>query len=743
MAASPARSGARPRVRSRRIARLLAGAAIGGVCLAAPALGQSGEAAEGETLLDTITVEGQGNVTEGTGLYTSNAPTQTATGLDLTPRETPQSISVVTQQEILDRGDLILKDTVNQTPGLIAATAYGDARWDFFARGGKVVNLQYDGLVLPVAWWGQEAAPDDMAAIDHIEVVRGASGLMEGPGEPSASINLVRKRPFLDPRTSISLTAWDHGQGSATVDVSRPLNAAGTVRGRAIAYGLAGNGVEDAKSQQTALGYMAVDADLTERTTLGLGFSYTDDRIDGYAWGGFWTRPDGTPYDFTATDNPAADWEYLTRKQRVTYAELTHRLENGWNLRLAGRAAHSDRVRFAGITYWTAPGTLSHNGYYADGYEDSIAVAATANGEVELFGRRHQLAFGADWAQLDTGMDGDTDYDFTIADPTRPFTFDLPRPERNGTVTWTTDDRTIQSGIFASGRFEITPAVHVIAGARLAWYRASDTWGDPSAGWGGNSRFSVDAEPIPYIGATYDLGADVTFYASYAQAFRPLAELDADMRQLAPATGSNLEVGMKADLLGGAMEATVALFDSELDGLPEALPQGDCLRPDMSCYRPAERISTRGGEVVVTGALSPAWNLTASYTYAYSAYAAGPNEGLRYNADLMPRHLGKIGTTYALGGALSGLTVGGAIRAQSDTWSAGTNIETGEAIRAHSPGYAVVDAMARYAFTEETALQVNVDNVFDRLYLSSVDANWGGNFYGAPRTVSLTLRHAF
>ncbi|MFT3974611.1 MAG: TonB-dependent siderophore receptor [Amaricoccus sp.] len=731
------------RPRRRRLSQFLAGAAVGCAGLAGPALGQSEATDDPALVLDTITVEGQGTATEGTGLYTSNAPTQTATGLALTPRQTPQSVSIVTQQRMLDRGDVILKDTINQTPGLVAATAYGDARWDFYARGGRVVNLQYDGLTLPVAWWGQEAAPADMVVIDHIEVVRGAAGLTEGPGEPSASVNLVRKRPLVDPATSVSLTGWDHGQASATLDVSRPLNTDGTVRGRAIAYGLTGDDVVDAKSQRTGLGYVALDADLTERTTLGLGFSYTDDRIDGYAWGGFWTRPDGSFYDFTATDNPSTDWAFLTRKQRVAYVDLTHRTESDWTLRLAGRLAHSDRVRFAGITYWTAPETLGHSGYYADGYEDSMAVGATATGEVQLFGRTHQLAFGADWAQVDTGMDGDTFYAFTIADPTRPFTWDLAEPARDGIVGWATDDRTIQSGIFASGRFEITPAVHVIAGARLAWYSFSDTYGDPATGWTGSTEFSVAAEPIPYIGVTYDVADTVTLYASYAQTFRPQSETDADLHQLAPATGSNLELGVKAALLDGGLDVSLALFDSELDGLPEALPQDQCLRPDIGCYKPAERISTRGAEIVLDGAITPAWNLSASYTYAYSAYAAGPNEGLRYNADLVPRHLGKIGTTYALSGPLAGLTVGGAIRAQSDTWSAGTNVDTGEAMRAHSGGYAVVDAMARYAFSDATALQVNVDNVFDRLYLSSVDASWGGNFYGDPRTVSLTLRHTF
>lgn len=707
------------------------------------ALAAEGAAADGLTL-GTITVAAQGGATEGTGLYSFDAPTATASGLPLTPRQTPQSMSVVTNQQLVDGGDLILKDAMNQTPGITTASQYGDSRWSFYARGSQVANLQYDGLAIPNAWWGQEGSPDDVVIYDRIEVVRGATGLMEGAGNPSASVNLVRKRPLAQPETSAALTGYDTGSANLTLDASRPLNEAGTVRGRGLVWGLTGDTGREAQSRQTGLAYGALDIDLTERTTLGLGLSTQKDRIDGYAWGGFWFRPDGGFYDFDATDNSGLDWEYLTRAETVAYADLTHAAENGWTFRLAARLAASDRDRLASYAGWDDPETLTRYGYLAEGSEQSGTVAATATGTVTLFGRDHDLAFGADWSRMKTHMTGRDYYSLVIADPSRPDTTLQPEPDDlDSAVSWDTTDTVTQRGLYASGRFEINAALHLIAGGRLAWYDLRSVYGDPSAGPLTGDGYGINAEPVPYLGAVYDVTEAVSLYASYTAIFRPLAERGADGALLDPASGANTEVGVKAGLLGDALQASFALFDAEIDGLPVALPEDQCLYPEQGCYSAADRVSTRGAEIEFSGSPAEGWNLSLGYTYANARYAAGPQEGERFGSDTVPRNLGKLSATYAFaGGPLDGLTLGGAVRAQSGLYSDGTDA-LGNAFRAKQPGYAVVDLMARYEIAAGTALQMNVDNAFDRLYLTGIDATWPNLFYGAPRTVSVGLRHLF
>ena len=704
---------------------------------------QTAPAAAGAVVLDPVTLQAGGGRSEGSGAYSFDAPTATATGLALTARETPQAISVVTDQQIRDSGALVLKDTLNQTPGVNIASQFGDARWNYFARGSQISNLQYDGVAQPGAWWGQEGSMNEMVIYDRVEVVRGATGLKEGPGNPAASVNLVRKRPLDQAQTSLGTTAYDYGSASVTLDLSRVLSKDGAVRGRLLGYALGGDTWRAAQGHKTGLIYGALDIDLGPDTTLGLGLSRQADRIDGYAWGGFWLRPDGGAYDFGPRDNAGAAWEYLSRRQTVAYADLTHRLANGWDLRLAGRLADGKRDRLGGYGKRLEDGTLARDGYYAPGFEKSASIGATATGSIDAFGRSHDLAFGADWSRIRTGMKGDTFYTLPILDPSRPDTWAHPRPTRDHVVRWDTADSTTQWGLFASGRFEISPALHVITGGRLAWYDYKDVSGNPQEGPPNHSGFSVDAQAIPYLGLVYDLNDQWTAYASYTEIFLPQSAVDVRGSRLPPATGRNAELGLKASLLDGALNASVALYDTRQDGLPEEVtPSSLCAVPANGCSRPAETVTTRGLDFEINGAPAPGWNLGLGYTYADSGYSAGPNDGKRFNPDTVPRHLAKLNATYAFGGALEGLTLGGALRAQSGIYAEGI-AANGALVRQRQGGYAVVDVMARYDLGQDTTLQVNVDNLLDRDYLTGLGVSWPNTFFGQPRTLSLTLNRSF
>ncbi|KAG1249721.1 hypothetical protein G6F66_015434 [Rhizopus arrhizus] len=68
---------------------------------------------------------------------------------------------------------------------------------------------------------------------DHIEVLRGAAGMMTGAGNPSGTINLVRKKPGREFAGSASLGVGRWDAYRAELDVGGPLTADGRVRGRA------------------------------------------------------------------------------------------------------------------------------------------------------------------------------------------------------------------------------------------------------------------------------------------------------------------------------------------------------------------------------------------------------------------------------------------------------------------------------------------------------------------------------
>jgi outer membrane receptor for monomeric catechols len=149
---------------------------------------------EGVATLQSVQVIGNADstTTEGTGSYTPRA-TAASTGLPLTLRETPQSVTVVTRQRMDDENMLSLVDVMASTPG-ISVQNYDSERYSFNSRGFSVSNYMYDGI--PTSFDTGYAAGEsslDPIIYDRVEVVRGATGLLTGAGNPSASINLVRK----------------------------------------------------------------------------------------------------------------------------------------------------------------------------------------------------------------------------------------------------------------------------------------------------------------------------------------------------------------------------------------------------------------------------------------------------------------------------------------------------------------------------------------------------------------------
>ncbi|KAG1389482.1 hypothetical protein G6F59_015529 [Rhizopus arrhizus] len=150
-------------------------------------------------------------VTEGTGSYTTPA-TSAATGLTLSLRETPQSVSVVTRQRIDDQNLRSLDEVMGNVVGVQVVSEDTD-RTDFWSRGCYIDSLQYDGVPTTIGLSMYGESDNDSFIYDRIEVVRGATGLMSGAGNPGASINLVRKHAIsreFKADISVSAGTWDN-----------------------------------------------------------------------------------------------------------------------------------------------------------------------------------------------------------------------------------------------------------------------------------------------------------------------------------------------------------------------------------------------------------------------------------------------------------------------------------------------------------------------------------------------------
>lgn len=250
-----------------------------------------------------------GSTTEGTSSYTTGAMS-TATKLPLTMRETPQAVTVITRQRMDDQAMTSINDVVNATPGLFLNYSSGPGRQSYSARGFDIDNLMYDGI--PSGYRGAVVgAQPNLAMFDRVEVVRGATGLVTGAGNPSAAINMVRKRPLDEQKVTLTGAAgtWDNYRGE--VDASSPLNDSGTWRGRVVTSYRDSNSFVDDVDEQHGLFYAITEADLGEDTTLTLGFSNQKDKTN-YFWGSSMIGLDGHHLDLPRSYNPG-----LTGRTRI------------------------------------------------------------------------------------------------------------------------------------------------------------------------------------------------------------------------------------------------------------------------------------------------------------------------------------------------------------------------------------------------------------------------------------------
>lgn len=357
--------------------------------------------------LETIEVntKNRSTRTENRDSYTTSAM-RTTTGLALSPRETPQSVSVITRTQLEDQGISSLPDALKTTTGVNVSRDGG--RWRLESRGFQMNKIEEDGIATTVAA-GNNGNPyrdaqglSDLAIYDHIEVVRGATGLTQGQGTPGGTVNAVRKKPTSQRRIQgeISLDRWGSVRGVA--DISGSLNSAQTLRGRLVGAISNQESFKDRIDSQTYMLYGVMDAQIGDRGML--------------TWGAMYQRtgdtPDitGLPMGLNNIDSGLPRSTYLGfdwNKQRQTkinlFGEYEHHFNDNWRLnskinytrnRLDYRlsALGNSSTAYPGLV---RGGTLAPNNltrYNNSGFQ--LGFQTNLNGTYRLFGREHDLFAG-------------------------------------------------------------------------------------------------------------------------------------------------------------------------------------------------------------------------------------------------------------------------------------------------------------------------------------------------------------
>jgi outer membrane receptor for ferric coprogen and ferric-rhodotorulic acid len=704
----------------------------------------SSSASSGETLLPEITVQAEAEknaVTENSASYTT-PQMSTATRLPLSIRETPQSVTVITRQRMDDQAVATLTDVLRYTPGISVNGSDGSNRPTFFARGFGIDNVMYDGQPAYYQGWTVSPVPN-MAMYDRVEVVRGATGLVTGSGNPSAAINVVRKRPTADPRLSFTARAsrWDNYQGET--DISGPLNAAGTLRARAVVAYQDGGTFRDGEKLRHGLFYAVAEADLGERTTVTLGASYQNDYTNHF-WGGLPITPDGRHMGLPRSTNPSNDWERKDQPLTTVFGEWKHRFANGWQARLSASQSQQDAV-FLGtyLDRGTSDGSLGHYAWRGDYDEKQSNYDLFANGPFQLLGRKHELAFGASRRAFDSTAQDYSGSGFVSSDVDLWDWDNDSIPKPNFVPTTRSRDITTESGFYLTARFNLADPLKLILGTRLDWYDYDNR--------GGDGDYKVTRNLTRYGGLVYDLDARHSLYASYSDIFQPQTAKDLDGDILKPIIGENYEIGVKGEYFNGALNASAAVFQIDQTNRARQLDdQSTCPSyPITACSEASGLVRSKGFELEIQGALTPSWQLAAGYTYANAKYVrdADPaNKNRRFDTNTPLRQF-KLSTLYRLPGALRDWRIGGSVYYQSDIYGKVTQYGSATPYRdARQKAYTLADLVLGYRVNKQFDVQLNINNLFDRTYYKGIgyDIGWGSvDTYGEPRNFMLTLRGEF
>ncbi|KAF1069103.1 MAG: Ferric-pseudobactin BN7/BN8 receptor [Pseudomonas citronellolis] len=686
-------------------------------------------ARDGALELESTTISGKapGSTTEGTGEYTT-ASSSSSTRLNLALRDTPQSITVMTDQRIKDQRLTDLTEVMEATTGIaVSRVGVGAENDTYWSRGFQINNYEVDGVPSSSRLGNFSQST---AMYDRVEIVRGATGLISGLGTPSATINLIRKRPTAEARASVSAEAgsWDrYGLG---LDVSGPLTDSGNVRGRLVLDYKTQNSWVDRYSQDNQLIYGITEFDLDDATLLTAGFSRQKNQANSPLRTGlqtFYANGEKTHFSRSASSSP--DWSYFDVDKTNVFVSLEHRFDNGWSAK--AEVGHTEYEFDELINYMngeidqaTGSGAyLYPNRWSGTPRENNLDAYLT--GPFSLFGREHELITGVTLSRYREstpdhgGWYGPwTGYAGGIGD-IRSWNGEAPRPDTTPVGKNVIEEN--QYAAYASSRWNLRDDLKLLVGGRVTdWKRSSDN--TPYNGTATSNEENRHGVFLPYAGLVYDLDPVWSVYASYTKIFNPQAYgvKGLDGKPLDPQEGTGYEVGIKAAPFDGRLNASLALFRIEQDNLAVYAGQEDT-------YYAEQGTTSEGLELEMNGELADGWNASAGY--AYSVSRDQDDERIVTN---IPRHSLKTFTSYRLPGAWNRLTVGGGVNWQSKI---GQDLHTFE-----QGSYALVNLMARYAVTDQLSVALNVNNLFDRSYYTYADS-W--SVYGAPRNLMTSLRYDF
>ena len=679
-----------------------------------------------KTLLEEVKVSEDSNyyiengLTEGTNSYTTKSMS-TATKLNLSAKQTPQSVLVFTRQKLDDQNITSYQELLAKTPGV--TLNQWDERVYPTARGFDLDYYLFDGI--PTYAINDDADDPDLAIYDRVEIVKGANGLTTGAGNPAMGMNFIRKHANSKDLTgTVDLSAGSWNNYSSSVDVQSALNKKGNIRARLVAKHQDKESYMDNYEKSTDVIYGVVDMDLTDTTFASIGASVEDIDRSGIRWGGmpaFYS--DGTRATFDNSKTLSDDWTAWNIKTTNYYADLKQYFLNdaSINLSLSRKEIDADgNLAYFGGTVDKTTGNpvIGPNDFGLYGYgftnrreENNIDLYTSIPFEVAKLNQ--EIIIGTMYNKSEkvknnyTSSINWTTFNFNQISITEP-TYTASYP---GGL-----EETTQKGTYLAGKISLMEDLKLISGLRVS------DWEYKNENNTKNREFNN--ELTPYAGLIYDLNKNHSVYTSYTSIFKPQDKKSSSGDYLDPVEGNNYEVGLKSEYFEGDLNTSLTLFRIEQDGVGE--DTGNVNGSLESIYEAKDGVVSKGFEIGTSGKVTDNFSLD----FGLANFEAKNADGSKFNTN-------SSRTTANLFGkyTLNDYRFGGGLNYKSKYY---TDTSYG---RITQDAFITTDLMAGYKVNKNLDLQLNVNNIFDKEYYSGIGVN--SMVYGDPRNATLGMKYTF
>lgn len=681
---------------------------------------------------DTVVVTDTAEQQAATSRTVSTTSTKTTTPLS----KTPQSVSVVTSEDIEEKGVTSVADSLAYSSGVVTNYRGTSNRNDeVLVRGMSGYVPQYlDGISFGSSSSGVNLSPQvDPWLLEKVELIHGPSSVLYGQSAPGGLLSLTSKRPTATPLHEIEVGYGTDNQRMAAFDFGGQLDKNGKVLFRLTGVTRARDGQEKYVEEER----YAIAPSLTflpnDNTSLTVLASIQKDPKAGYrnflpAEGTVLSNANGSiPTDLFVSD---PDWEEANREQKSIGYLFEHKVNDQLTLRQNMRVADISQVTKT-IIYdsWT-DSTQAVMSRWAQKFDDEVQSMGLDNQAQYTFATgavQHTLLGGVDYKHYiydnrtwsDKNLDGDLDFDWTHP------SYSLSASDIDLVATTDETQHRTQIGTYLQDQLEWNRWNLVLSGRYdRAKMRVDDHLYD--------SRIENTANKMTgRAGVMYTFDNGIAPYASYNTSFEPITSTDANGKMLKPTTARQAEVGMKYAPKDRDLMASVALFD---------LHQLDVASYDSKTrgYVQTGEVGSKGVELESRLGLTDALKVTASYTFTDAETLKSETASeVGKRPYWIPEHMASLWTSYRFD---MGLTTGAGVRYMGTTFNRANDVKV--------PAYNLVDMALSYDLGRASAslkgatAKLTVSNVLDHEYVSSCANNWAC-FYGSGRSAMASVNYSW